>query len=189
MTDRKSSQPPEAAPSRKFPTKQSFDWGPSAYDRRHRLVLAYIWDLPYIHGNTFARVLTKGFEFSGIATIETGTPNTSMTARTSIWTAAETIGQSWATPRLPNTSIGIDGTILGLNAVPGTYYDLGPVRLRSGAMHPDEPERLPVGHSGLRHSIRHTWPQIHSSDPVKCTGTPACRNSSTCHSASSNSRR
>ncbi len=51
-------------------TNQHFDWGPSAYDRRHRFVMAYIWDLPYVHGNTFAKVLTKGFTLSGIGTVQ-----------------------------------------------------------------------------------------------------------------------
>lgn len=107
-----------------IPTKQSFDWGPSAYDRRHRFVMAYVWDLPYVHGNTFARVLTKGFTISGIGSVETGTPNT-------LFDGLDINGDGRGNDRplagnqkLPLTSVGIDGTILGLNATPGTFYDL-----------------------------------------------------------------
>ena len=128
-------------------TNQKFDFGPSAYDRRHRLSVAYIWDLPYVHGNTFARVLTKGFTVSGIGTVETGTPDT-------IYDGTDInlddhggndrpiVGNS----RLPNTSVGIDGTLVGLNAIPGTYYDLNTCAFGSGPC-------IPTSASGFHFDI------------------------------------
>jgi outer membrane receptor protein involved in Fe transport len=57
-------------------TNQRSDWGPSAFDQRHRFSVAYVWKVPYFHHNAFLRALTDQWQWSGIATIETGTPNT-----------------------------------------------------------------------------------------------------------------
>ncbi len=104
-------------------TNQHFDWGPSAYDRRHRFVMAYIWDLPYVHGNKFARVLTKGFTLSGIGTVQTGAPGT-------ITDTFDINGDGRGNDRpvignkaQPFTSRGFDGSLFGLGP-PGTYYDI-----------------------------------------------------------------
>ena len=128
------------------PTNQSFDWGPSAYDRRHRFVLAYVWDLPYIHGNTFGRVLTKGFELSGIGTVESGTPNTIFDGLDINEDGRTNDRPVVGNPNLPNTSIGIDGTILGLNLVPGTYYDLEQCAFGPGPC-------IPTSQSGFKWDI------------------------------------
>jgi len=106
-------------------TNQHFDWGPSAYDRRHRFVMAYIWDLPYVHGNTFAKVLTKGFTLSGIGTVQSGSPGT-------ISTGLDSNGDGRGNDRpvvgnlaQPITSRGFDGSLFGLSP-PGTYFDVVP---------------------------------------------------------------
>jgi len=57
------------------------DRGLSAFDRRHRMVLTYVWDLPYVHrsGNVLTSVLrevTRDWETSGIFTWSTGAPET-----------------------------------------------------------------------------------------------------------------
>ena len=57
-------------------TNQRSDWGPSAFDRRHRFTAAYVWQVPHSHQNAFLRALTDAWEWSGMATIESGTPNT-----------------------------------------------------------------------------------------------------------------
>jgi len=62
-------------------TQQSSDRSLSAYDRRHRFVATYVWDLPYVHntGNAAMGVLsyvTQGWSWSGTFTAQTGNPET-----------------------------------------------------------------------------------------------------------------
>jgi Outer membrane receptor proteins, mostly Fe transport len=60
---------------------QKGDYGLSAYDRRHRFVMTYIWDLPYSHHaeNGAMKVLswvTRDWQWAGTLTIQTGAPET-----------------------------------------------------------------------------------------------------------------
>src|SRR5262249_21019239 len=60
---------------------QKADYGLSAYDRRHRFVMTYVWDVPYPHGdsNLGMKILsqvTRGWQWSGTATFQTGSPQT-----------------------------------------------------------------------------------------------------------------
>jgi hypothetical protein len=52
------------------------DRGPSAFDRRHRLVLTWVYDLPSTGNGMLSRILTNGWQFSGTAAFETGAPDT-----------------------------------------------------------------------------------------------------------------
>jgi outer membrane receptor protein involved in Fe transport len=106
---------------------QKADYGLSAYDRRHRLVMTYIWDLPYIHGGDHlaTKVLsqvTRGWQWAGTATFQTGAPET-------ISDGFDVNGDGHAqdrpnlgNPSAPFTSVGIDGTQLGLTTTPGTFF-------------------------------------------------------------------
>ena len=50
-------------------------WGPSSYDRRHALVISYIYDLPFWRDqSTLMRNLLGGWQISGATFIQTGTP-------------------------------------------------------------------------------------------------------------------
>jgi len=90
--------------------------GLSAFDRRHRIVLTYVWDLPYVHrsGNVFASVLrevTRGWETSGIFTWSTGAPETfndgfDVNGDGHGGNDRPVLGN----PAAPLTAIGIDGT-------------------------------------------------------------------------------
>jgi len=60
---------------------QKGDYGLSAYDRRHRFVMTYIWDLPYPHsgsnmGMNVLSYVTRGWQWSGTATFQSGAPQT-----------------------------------------------------------------------------------------------------------------
>jgi hypothetical protein len=60
---------------------QKGDYGPSAYDRRHRFVMTYIWDLPYPHstgnwGMSALSYATRGWQWAGTATFQSGAPET-----------------------------------------------------------------------------------------------------------------
>jgi hypothetical protein len=62
------------------PFNFDFDRGLANFDVRHRLVISGIWklplDRPFRKGNAFLRKLTEGWEASGIASFQTGTPFT-----------------------------------------------------------------------------------------------------------------
>ncbi|MGB8660479.1 MAG: TonB-dependent receptor [Candidatus Acidiferrum sp.] len=110
---------------------QKADYGLSAYDRRHRFVMTYIWDLPYPHGgdNMGMKVLSqvvRGWQWAGTATVQSGAPET-------IADGFDVNGDGHANDRpnlgsmsAPFSSIGIDGTQVGLAATPGTFF--GPIQ-------------------------------------------------------------
>lgn len=62
------------------PFNPSFDRGPANFDVRNRLVISGIWQLPldrpFRNGNGFVRKALEGWETSGIATFQSGTPFT-----------------------------------------------------------------------------------------------------------------
>jgi hypothetical protein len=105
-------------------TNQRSDWGPSAYDRRHRFTVAYDWQVPHFHHNAFLRALTDAWEWSGMATIESGTPNTVSLNFDNIGNGHPNSRPNLANPSAPITSLGFDGGALanfGLPTLPGTY--------------------------------------------------------------------
>src|SRR5438067_509448 len=53
------------------------DWAPSDYDRAHRLVFNYVWDLPVFRGDSnWAGKLLGGWQLNGIVTFQSGAPFT-----------------------------------------------------------------------------------------------------------------
>jgi len=62
------------------PLNQSSDRGLSAYDRRQRFVMAYVWEVPYNHGDSLGmkalRAVTGHWQWSGILTVQSGIPGT-----------------------------------------------------------------------------------------------------------------
>jgi hypothetical protein len=103
-------------------TNQHSDWGPSAYDRRHRFTVAYVWQIPYFHHNAFLRALTDQWNWSGIATIESGTPNTVSSGFDSIGDGHPNGRPNLVNMAAPLNSQGIDGQFFSFPA--GTTYDL-----------------------------------------------------------------
>ena len=108
-------------------TSQHSDWGPSAYDRRHRFTVAYVWQVPYFHKNAFLRALTDKWDWSGIATIESGTPNSGgdrfLRQR---WERAAILMGALTSPIRPRRSILLGSTVgpSGWRLLRGTFYDL-----------------------------------------------------------------
>lgn len=110
---------------------QRSDWGLSAYDRRNRFVMTYIWDVPYPHSsaNMGMKVLsqvTRGWEWSGTATFQSGSPQTISDGFDAIGNGHPNARPNFGSASAPFTSIGIDGTQLGLTATPGTFF--GPIQ-------------------------------------------------------------
>ena len=105
-------------------TNQRSDWGPSAFDRRHRFTVAYVWQVPHFHQNAFLRALTDAWQWSGMATIESGTPNTVSLGFDNIGNGHPNSRPNLANPSAPITSLGFDGGAFanfGLPTLPGTY--------------------------------------------------------------------
>jgi hypothetical protein len=103
---------------------QKCDWGPSTFDRRHRFVYSYVWSLPYAKGNWIERALTDQWQWAGIATFETGTPNNVLDGFDNIGNGHPGSRPDLSNPNQPITATGIDGTQLGLSETPGTFFPL-----------------------------------------------------------------
>jgi hypothetical protein len=103
---------------------QKCDWGPSTFDRRHRFVNAYVWSMPYARGNWLEKALTDQWQWSGIATFESGTPNNVLDGFDNIGNGHPGSRPDLSNPHQPITATGIDGTQLGLSATPGTFFPL-----------------------------------------------------------------
>jgi hypothetical protein len=104
-------------------TNQYSDWGSSIFDQRHRFSVAYVWQVPYVHRNTFLRALTDQWEWSGIATVESGTPNTVMDGFDNAFNGHANSRPDLENPNAPFNLVGIDGANLYANFTPGVYYD------------------------------------------------------------------
>lgn len=60
-----------------YANRHAFDYGPSDFDTRHRLVVSYVWKLPELsHSNVLVRSVLGGWEHSGIMTTDSGGPFT-----------------------------------------------------------------------------------------------------------------
>jgi len=105
-------------------SNQHSDLGPSAYDRRHRFSIMYAWPVPYFHGNAFLRALTDQWQWSGLATIESGTPNTVEIGFDNIGNLHGNARPDLANPSAPLNAFGIDGGDFGFSGfTPGLFYD------------------------------------------------------------------
>lgn len=52
------------------------DWALTSFDRRHRLITNFSYDLPSLQGDSFFRVASRGWSISGIVIVQGGTPMT-----------------------------------------------------------------------------------------------------------------
>jgi hypothetical protein len=104
-------------------SNQRSDWGASAYDRRHRFTVAYVWQVPYFHRNSFLRAITDQWQWSGLATVETGTPNTVAIGFDNIGNGHPSARPNLSNPAAPLDALGIDGGDFGVPGfVSGLYY-------------------------------------------------------------------
>jgi hypothetical protein len=104
-------------------TNQYSDWGPSIFDQRHRFSTAYVWQVPYFHRNAFLRALTDQWNWSGIASIESGTPNTVEIGFDSTGNGHANSRPDLENPNAPLNLVGIDGGNFFAGFMPGVFYD------------------------------------------------------------------
>lgn len=59
--------------------RRAVDRGPSEFDRTHRFVVSYVWDLPKLNNlNPFVKGFIGGWQLTGIVTAQTGGPLTAL---------------------------------------------------------------------------------------------------------------
>jgi carboxypeptidase family protein len=106
-------------------TDQRSDWGPSTFDRRHRLTIAYNWLVPYVHGNAFLRALTDQWQWSSIVAIESGTPNTVAAGFDNFGNGHPNSRPDLGNPNATLNSFGFDGNDIGgpYASSPAKYYE------------------------------------------------------------------
>jgi hypothetical protein len=56
------------------PYDLEFDWGPANFDRRHRLVTSWLWEIPGKPANRLLNAVAGGWALSGIWTWQSGLP-------------------------------------------------------------------------------------------------------------------
>ncbi len=113
-------------------TNQYSDWGPSAFDQRHRFSVAYVWEVPYFHHNAFLRAVTDQWRWSGVASIESGTPNTVEDGFDNAFNGHANGRPNLENPNAPLNMVGIDGANLYANFTPGVFYDFSCAYFTSG---------------------------------------------------------
>jgi outer membrane receptor protein involved in Fe transport len=104
-------------------TNQKSDWGHSIFDQRHRFTVAYVWQIPYFHRNALLKALTDQWQWSGVATLETGTPNTVEVGFDSLFNFHSNARPDLSNPAAPLDMLGIDGGNLFAGFTPGVIYD------------------------------------------------------------------
>jgi len=124
------------------------DWGPSAYDHRHYLVVTYVWaPAGFRSTNSFANealdILTRHWSISGVSKFQSGPystfgVNVDMNGDSSPANDRPIIGSISA----PITTAAIDGSFI-TGGTPGVYYDV--------AAHNATPARLVIDSPGSVH--------------------------------------
>jgi hypothetical protein len=54
----------------------NLDWAPTNFDRKHRLITNFSYDLPSLRRNRFTSAASSGWSISGIVIVQSGTPMT-----------------------------------------------------------------------------------------------------------------
>ena len=109
------------------------DRGLSAFDRRHRIVITYIYDIPKLKGDSgFAKGLgyiTNGWQLAGTTSYQAGAPNTVSDGFDANGDGQSNDRPNIANPNAPITFWAIDSAQLGLPG--GTLCD-GPTAINLG---------------------------------------------------------
>jgi hypothetical protein len=81
-------------------------WGPSDFDRRHVMVINFIYDLPFFRNNDLSGKLLGGWQISGVQQFQTGTPFTVRTAEDTAGVGGGSGDQLWNINGTPELSRG-----------------------------------------------------------------------------------
>ncbi len=125
-------------------TNERSDWGPSAFDQRHRFTIAYVWQIPYVRRNAFLRALTDQWQWSSTAAIESGTPNSVEVGFDNIRNGHANARPDLGNPAAPLNSFAFDGGDIGSPYLSGSYYEFHCIFawFNSGPQCPSEPASM-----------------------------------------------
>jgi outer membrane receptor protein involved in Fe transport len=114
---------------------QHLDRGPSAFDRRHRFTLAYLYELPYVHNRNNAAMMvlnaiTSGWQSAGTITFSTGAPETVIDNFDVNGDGFNNDRPDLGNPKAPFNTVGIDGSQLG--GPTGVFFPFDPCVFGTG---------------------------------------------------------
>ena len=93
---------------------QRLAWGASDFDRKHRFVVSYVWDLPQIaHGEGIVGKVLSHWQTSGVATFQSGTPVSIQDQRAGSIIAFRVSGYRYgqACPGMSNSQLVTQGSV------------------------------------------------------------------------------
>lgn len=121
------------------------EWGPSAYDHRHFVSVAYVWSPSgFSSGNSFANAalgaLTRHWTFSGVEQFQTGSYSTMQIAGFDTNSDGNAFNDRplVGNPHAPIATAAIDGGNLD-PSLAGTYYDVAAALNGNGDLNPVDP--------------------------------------------------
>lgn len=124
------SNAPTSYPANLAPGGRAQDWGPSSFDHRHFVSVAYSWTPAGFHAdNTFANLalgaLTRNWTVSGIEQFQSGSYSTFAVSGYDTNGDGSTVNDRpiLGNATAPISTAGIDGHFVGGKT--GTYYELG----------------------------------------------------------------
>jgi hypothetical protein len=113
-----------------LPNSDQMTYGPSDFDRRHRFVVSYVWEIPKAAtDNRFLRGLLHGWQATGIGQYQTGSPFTVTSGRDNSQTAlgrdrAKFTGANYDPAAGSDKTVWFNGAAFAVNDV-GTFGTVG----------------------------------------------------------------
>jgi hypothetical protein len=98
-------------------------WGPADFDRTHRFVLSYVWELPRaVAGKSLAEKLLNNWTLSGVTTFQTGNALTLTDARGGSIFAFASTSRATLCPGFTNADVPTSG---GVESRLDNFFDAG----------------------------------------------------------------
>jgi hypothetical protein len=113
-----------------LPDADKMVYGPSNFDRRHRFVVSYVWELPKVQTSVaFLRVLLHGWQATGIGQYQSGAPYTITSGRDNSLTGigrdrAKFTGVSSEAPAGSDKTVWFNKNAFAVNDI-GTFGTVG----------------------------------------------------------------
>ncbi len=126
------------------------DKGLSAFHRKHRVALTYVYDIPTVKnegmGWDILRAFTRDWQVSGTYFFQSGAPETIHIAGIDTNNDGNAFNgrPNLGSPDAPFTSVGIDGGLFGVPNTPGFFFEVQNFLACDGVTIPCDPER-PAG--------------------------------------------
>ncbi len=123
------------------------DKGLSAFHRKHRVALTYVYDIPTIKNDGMGwdvlRAFIRDWQVSGTYFFQSGAPETIHIAGIDTNNDGNAFNgrPNLGNPSAPFNSVGIDGTLFGVPTTPGMFFEVQNFLNCDGVTIPCDPER------------------------------------------------